>query len=233
MNPEAAVQIKEDGVRGRCRVAKACDVDWERVTHWRWDKQPDAGEAEPKQPEQMSYKECVAERQRIKAELTRMQAALSAAKRSQDNLAIDNWGHRIQALTQRASTASRATCASFANLRGALVNADADRNDRLLRMSEVTAMTGLSKAMIYRLISQQRFPAQYKPGGFASRWREVEIIAWRESQRKDSRPPNLAAADIKVTANMYASTRARDGTSLDRYAICPRRGVRNGRDAKR
>jgi hypothetical protein len=103
MNPEAVVQIKEDGVRGRCRVAKACDVDWERVTHWRWDKQPDAGEAEPKQPEEMSYKECVAERQRIKAELTRMQAALSAAKRSQDNLAIDNWGHRIQALTQRAS----------------------------------------------------------------------------------------------------------------------------------
>jgi len=50
-------------------------------------------------------------------------------------------------------------------------------------MSEVTAITGLSKAMIYRLIGQHRFPQQYKPGGYASRWSEAEILAWRESQR--------------------------------------------------
>ncbi|WP_103728902.1 AlpA family transcriptional regulator [Novosphingobium sp. HII-3] len=61
------------------------------------------------------------------------------------------------------------------------------QNDRLLRMTEVIEMTGLSKAMIYRLISQQRFPQQYKPGGWSSRWSEAEIIAWRESQRKESR----------------------------------------------
>lgn len=58
------------------------------------------------------------------------------------------------------------------------------QNDRLLRMTEVIQMTGLSKAMIYRLISQQRFPQQYKPGGWSSRWSEAEIIAWRESQRE-------------------------------------------------
>nr|WP_240511243.1 AlpA family phage regulatory protein [Novosphingobium panipatense] len=63
------------------------------------------------------------------------------------------------------------------------MNAEGERNDRLLRMSEVTAMTGLSKAMIYRLISQQRFPAQYKPGGFASRWSEAEVRAWVNDQR--------------------------------------------------
>ncbi|WP_395391612.1 AlpA family phage regulatory protein [Novosphingobium sp. BL-8A] len=55
--------------------------------------------------------------------------------------------------------------------------------DRLIRMPEVTAMTGLSKAMIYRLIGQQRFPTQYKPGGYASRWSEVEVKLWIERQR--------------------------------------------------
>lgn len=55
--------------------------------------------------------------------------------------------------------------------------------DRLLRMSEVEEITGLSKRMIYRLISQGRFPQQYKPGGWSSRWSESEIVAWRESQR--------------------------------------------------
>lgn len=54
---------------------------------------------------------------------------------------------------------------------------------RLLRMSEVMELTGLSRRMIYRLVSQQRFPQQYKPGGWSSRWSEAEIIAWRESQR--------------------------------------------------
>ncbi|KPH65791.1 AlpA family phage regulatory protein [Novosphingobium sp. ST904] len=58
-----------------------------------------------------------------------------------------------------------------------------DVPDRLLRMSEVTAMTGLSKAMIYRLISQQRFPTQYKPGGYASRWSEAEVRSWVNQQR--------------------------------------------------
>ena len=55
--------------------------------------------------------------------------------------------------------------------------------DSLLRMAEVQDMTGLSKRMIYRLISQQRFPQPYKPGGWSSRWSEAEITAWRESQR--------------------------------------------------
>jgi len=60
---------------------------------------------------------------------------------------------------------------------------DVKSYDRLIRMAEVKEITGLSKAMIYRLIRQHRFPAQYKPGGYASRWSEAEVIAWRESQR--------------------------------------------------
>lgn len=55
--------------------------------------------------------------------------------------------------------------------------------DRLLRMADVAEMTGLSRRMIYRLVADGRFPQQYKPGGWSSRWSESEIVAWRESQR--------------------------------------------------
>lgn len=55
--------------------------------------------------------------------------------------------------------------------------------DRLLKLNEVLAITGLGKTMIYRLIGRGKFPQPYKPGGFASRWSEAEVRAWRESQR--------------------------------------------------
>lgn len=55
--------------------------------------------------------------------------------------------------------------------------------DRLISLAEVKDMTGLGKTMIYRLMKAGTFPAQYKPGGHASRWSEAEIKAWRERQR--------------------------------------------------
>lgn len=61
--------------------------------------------------------------------------------------------------------------------------AEEPRADRLLRLSQVIAITGIGKTMIYRLMRQQRFPQPYKPGGYASRWSESEVQAWRESQR--------------------------------------------------
>lgn len=59
----------------------------------------------------------------------------------------------------------------------------ASNADRLLRIVEVEEIVGLKRAMIYRLIKRGDFPQQYKPGGYASRWSECEIMAWRESQR--------------------------------------------------
>ncbi|EPR14223.1 hypothetical protein M527_29380 [Sphingobium indicum IP26] len=56
--------------------------------------------------------------------------------------------------------------------------------NRLITLAEVKEITGLGKTMIYRLIRQGNFPQQYKPGGFASRWSECEILAWRDSQRE-------------------------------------------------
>jgi prophage regulatory protein len=55
--------------------------------------------------------------------------------------------------------------------------------DRLLRISEVEEIVGIKRAMIYRLIRRGAFPQQFKPGGYASRWSEAEIRAWRKQQR--------------------------------------------------
>lgn len=53
-------------------------------------------------------------------------------------------------------------------------------NDRLLKLAHVLEITGLSKAMVYRLVAQNKFPEPCKPGGIASRWVESEVRAWRE-----------------------------------------------------
>jgi len=53
-------------------------------------------------------------------------------------------------------------------------------NDRLLKLTQVLQITGLSKAMVYRLVGQGKFPEPCKPGGIASRWVESEVRAWRK-----------------------------------------------------
>ncbi len=57
--------------------------------------------------------------------------------------------------------------------------------DRLLRLAQVIEIAGIGKTMIYRLIRQQKFPQPFKPGGYASRWSESEVEAWRQAQRKE------------------------------------------------
>lgn len=56
--------------------------------------------------------------------------------------------------------------------------------DRLLRLSQVIDIVGIGKTMIYRLVRENKFPQPFKPGGYASRWSEAEVQAWRESQRR-------------------------------------------------
>lgn len=55
---------------------------------------------------------------------------------------------------------------------------DPELSERLLRLSEVTRRVGLGKSMLYRLISENKFPAPYKISPGASRWSELEIISW-------------------------------------------------------
>ncbi|WP_206240223.1 helix-turn-helix transcriptional regulator [Novosphingobium terrae] len=50
--------------------------------------------------------------------------------------------------------------------------------DRLLRIAEVSRRVGLCKAMIYRLISREKFPRPFKVSPGASRWSERAVVAW-------------------------------------------------------
>lgn len=50
--------------------------------------------------------------------------------------------------------------------------------ERYLRRTEVEALTGLSRASIYRYMSEGRFIRPYRIGKSAVRWRYSEIQAW-------------------------------------------------------
>ncbi|NBC37812.1 AlpA family phage regulatory protein [Novosphingobium sp. FSY-8] len=54
--------------------------------------------------------------------------------------------------------------------------------DRLLRLKQVMDIVALGKTMIYRLISEGRFPKPLKPCSNASRWSEGEVYAWVAGQ---------------------------------------------------
>ncbi|AXN17341.1 AlpA family phage regulatory protein [Vibrio anguillarum] len=49
---------------------------------------------------------------------------------------------------------------------------------RLIRLSEVLAMTGLSRSSMYRSIEEKQFPEQVQLGGRAVAWVESEVRLW-------------------------------------------------------
>lgn len=52
-------------------------------------------------------------------------------------------------------------------------------NDRLFaRMSTVLRMTGLGRSTIYRLIAEDKFPAQVRIGARAVGWRWSDLERW-------------------------------------------------------
>lgn len=53
--------------------------------------------------------------------------------------------------------------------------------DRLLRLREVMAITGLGSSTIYRYIAAGTFPAPVKIGRCTARWRESAVSAWIEA----------------------------------------------------
>lgn len=53
--------------------------------------------------------------------------------------------------------------------------------DRLLRISDVKAITGLGNSTIYRRMSDGTFPRPVSLGPQTVRWRERDIISWQES----------------------------------------------------
>lgn len=57
----------------------------------------------------------------------------------------------------------------------------------LIRLPEVQRRTGYSKAWIYRLISQKRFPSSIKIGSRAIAFVESEIDEWVNQRIAESR----------------------------------------------
>ena len=52
-------------------------------------------------------------------------------------------------------------------------------DERLIRLKDIRAMTGLGNSTIYRLIEQGRFPKQLHPlGNKIAAWRASEVQAW-------------------------------------------------------
>ena len=67
----------------------------------------------------------------------------------------------------------------------------ASTTDRLLRLGEVRARTGLARATIYRKMRDGSFPEPLKIGVRAVRWPESEIEAWLAARPRATgdRPP--------------------------------------------
>ncbi|MCX9070635.1 helix-turn-helix transcriptional regulator [Citrobacter portucalensis] len=60
-------------------------------------------------------------------------------------------------------------------------------SNTLIRLPEVQRRTGYSKAWIYRLISQKRFPSAIKIGSRAIAFIESEIDEWVNQRIVESR----------------------------------------------
>ncbi|WP_219599017.1 helix-turn-helix transcriptional regulator, partial [Aeromonas salmonicida] len=53
---------------------------------------------------------------------------------------------------------------------------------KLIKLKEVTEMTTLSKATIYRLMSKGEFPGVVRLGPRAVAWMQSEVIKWIDSK---------------------------------------------------
>ncbi|MBC8674435.1 AlpA family transcriptional regulator [Aeromonas hydrophila] len=53
---------------------------------------------------------------------------------------------------------------------------------KLIKLKDVTEMTTLSKATIYRLIKQGAFPRQIPLGPRAVAWRLSDVVTWIEQK---------------------------------------------------
>ncbi|MEY8772257.1 helix-turn-helix transcriptional regulator [Erwinia sp. ACCC 02193] len=60
-------------------------------------------------------------------------------------------------------------------------------SESLIRLSEVQRRTGYSKAWIYRLLKEERFPSSIKIGSRAIAFIESEIDEWINQRIAESR----------------------------------------------
>lgn len=56
--------------------------------------------------------------------------------------------------------------------------------DRVLRLPEVCQMVGLSKAMVWELVGEGKFPQRIRLTARAVGWRLSDVVAWIESRQR-------------------------------------------------
>jgi prophage regulatory protein len=66
-------------------------------------------------------------------------------------------------------------------------------SERLIRLPEVEAKTGLKRASIYAAAQKGNFPRPIKISARASAWRESEVAGWIASRLRDSGRTDVAA----------------------------------------
>ena len=60
-------------------------------------------------------------------------------------------------------------------------------SEQILKLPEVTRVTGLARSTIYKLISEDRFPKQIKLTKFSSGWIKSEVDFWIDERIAFSR----------------------------------------------
>ena len=68
-----------------------------------------------------------------------------------------------------------------------VIESEARRQVRFLRLPEVLARTGLSRSTIYVRLDQGRFPRPVSLGGRAVGWIEAEVDEWIRERIAESR----------------------------------------------
>ena len=63
-------------------------------------------------------------------------------------------------------------------------------SNRYLRRIEVEHQTGLSRSTIYRRINDGTFPAPFNIGGNCVRWREHDLVEWKQSHSRTVHVPS-------------------------------------------
>jgi prophage regulatory protein len=53
--------------------------------------------------------------------------------------------------------------------------------NRILRVHDVMAVTGLRRTSLYEMVRQNRFPTPVKLATRAVGWRETDVVAWMDS----------------------------------------------------
>jgi prophage regulatory protein len=86
---------------------------------------------------------------------------------------------------QRHATNRGATSPNHAEPLGAATTALMPH--RLIRLSEVCDLVGLSKSSVYKLTAERRFPAPVRITERSVRWRMADVLAWQQGVCDETR----------------------------------------------